>query len=64
MTAWVSGRFSQLVPSRSHQVRNGVEPQPVHAHVEPESHDLEHFFDAPRGLSKFRSGWCEKKRCQ
>ena len=48
ITAWVSGRFSQEVPSRSHQVRNGVHAQRVHAHVEPEAHRLQHFFDHQR----------------
>ena len=42
MTACVSGRFSLLVPSRSTQVGDRVEPEPVHAHVEPEAHDADH----------------------
>jgi hypothetical protein len=39
------------------QIGHGVEPQAVDAGIEPEAHH-----DAPRehrGLSKFRSGWCE-----
>ncbi len=37
------------------QIGHRVEPQPVHAHVEPEAHDRQHFLDHG-GLSKFRSG--------
>ena len=41
-----------------HQVGHRVEPQPVDAQVEPEAQDRQHSFST-RGLSKFRSGWCE-----
>jgi hypothetical protein len=34
-----SGSFSLLVPSRSDQIRNGVEPQPIDALIEPIPHD-------------------------
>ena len=45
------------------EVGDGVDAERVDAHVEPEAHGLEDLFH-DGGLSKFRSGWWEKKRCQ
>ena len=46
------------------EIGNGIEPESVDANVEPSPHHLHQRKQYPRGLSKFRSGWCEKKRCQ
>jgi hypothetical protein len=45
------------------QVGDGVEPEAVDAHVQPEAHVFEHRLEHA-GLSKLRSGWWLKKRCQ
>ena len=46
------------------EIGNRVEPQAVDAHVEPEAHDARSRASQHRGLSKLRSGWWLKKRCQ
>ena len=45
------------------EVGHGVEAEPVEADVEPEADDVEHG-RGTSGLSKLRSGWWLKKRCQ
>jgi hypothetical protein len=45
------------------QVGNGVQPQPVHAQIQPEAHDRITALTTA-GLLWFKSGWWEKKRCQ
>src|SRR5262245_53774930 len=41
MMAWVSGRFSLLVFSRS-EIGNRIEPEAIHAEVEPATHGADH----------------------
>ena len=60
-------RLRQVLAVRAlalEEVRHRVEPQAVHAQVEPEPHDLAARRACTCGLSKFRSGWWRKKRCQ
>ena len=45
------------------QIRDGVHAQAVDASIEPEAHDAQHLL-LDGGLSKLRSGWWLKKRCQ
>ena len=45
------------------EVRHRVETEAVEPKVEPEPDHVDHA-SRTSGLSKFRSGWWEKKRCQ
>ena len=59
-------RLAQVLVARAvalDEVRNGVEAEAVDAHLEPESITLS-TASSTAGLSKFRSGWWLKKRCQ
>ena len=63
ITPCVSGRFSLLVPSRSHRYGTASSRKPS----TPTLHQKRiapTIAPITTGFWKFKSGWCEKKRCQ
>ncbi|MNN74903.1 hypothetical protein D3C81_1911540 [compost metagenome] len=58
MTAWVSGRFSLLVPSRSTRYGTASSLSPSMP-MSSQKRITDSTSLSTCGLSKFRSGWCE-----
>jgi len=56
-------QVSQLVPSALHEIRNCIQAEPVHTHIQPEAHHIQHLFQH-RGIVVIQIGLVRNEAMQ